>query len=136
MFKTSVTRLIPNIALLTMTLTFASTAMGQSDVATKLKLQAAMQTYIEEKLVDGKFLYLDSITGVVSKARPGTAHPTILAVKNGHVLCADFRTSDGRTLNVDFFVSEINGEYAVYSHSVEHRSRIKRLMKAGLARKI
>ena len=71
----------------------------------KFDLQAAMQNYIEDRLVDGEYLYLDADNGVVARARPSAAHPTILQIKNGYILCSDFRTSAGEALNVDFFLA-------------------------------
>ena len=102
----------------------------------KFDLQAAMQNYIEDRLVDGEYLYLDADNGVVARARPSAAHPTILQIKNGYILCSDFRTSAGEALNVDFFLARVGEEYVVFSHSVQERMKIKKLMKAGLAKKM
>jgi len=111
-------------------------AANDSQHQLKFELQASMQNYIEDRLVDGEYLYLDTTNGAVARARPSTAHPTILAVKDGYILCADFRTRAGENLNVDFFVTEVDSEYVVFSHTVEDRGKVKMLMKQGLAKKL
>ena len=108
----------------------------QPSMSLKVELQAAMQNYIEDRLVDGEYLYLDTTNGVVARARPSAAHPIILAVKNGYILCSDFRTSAGTALNIDFFLARVDEEFVVFSHSVEERAKVKELMKAGLAKRL
>ncbi len=110
---------------------FASPSLSLSEKAT---LQAAMQTHIDRSLVDGVFLRLNEGTGEVESLRPAAAHPAILRMGKYFVLCSDFRSEAGETVNIDFFLApKGNGGYVVFSQQVENRALVERLMKSGLA---
>ena len=112
---------------------FASPSLSLSEKAT---LQAAMQTHIDRSLVDGAFLRLNESTGEVETLRPAAAHPVILKMGKYFVLCSDFRSESGATVNVDFFLAPKGNGYMVFDQQVENRALVERLMQSGLAERV
>ena len=112
---------------------FASSSISLSEKAT---LQAAMQTHIDRSLVDGAFLRLNETTGEVEPLRPAAAHPVILKMGKYFVLCSDFRSESGATVNVDFFLAPKGNGYMVFDQQVENRALVERLMQSGLAERV
>ena len=112
---------------------FASSPLSLSEKAT---LQAAMRLHIDRSLVDGVFLSLNEGTGEVESLRPAAAHPVILKMGKYFVLCSDFRSESGETVNVDFYLAPKGNGYVVFDQKVEDRALIERLMKSGLAERV
>jgi hypothetical protein len=97
----------------------------------RAELQAAMFHHIDQQLVDGSFLWLDSTDGKVTKLAPAKAHPKILRMGEHFVLCVDFRNQQGKDVNVDFFVARSGEAFVVFHTEIENRDVVRGLMKAG-----
>jgi hypothetical protein len=99
--------------------------------AEQASLQSAMFQFIDRQLVKDKFLKLDLDTGEVRALFPAKAHPMILRMDDGFVLCTDFRDAKGQSVNVDFYVAR-NGEgFVIYDSEVDNRKPLMALMKSG-----
>lgn len=111
----------------------ASCALSAESISLSQKatLQAAMQKHIERALVDGFYLQLDPETGEVHTLRPLAAHPVILRMGKFFVLCADFRTTNGQNVNIDFFLAPKGDTYFVFDDQLENRALLKRLARVG-----
>jgi hypothetical protein len=99
--------------------------------AEQASLHTTMFQFIDRQLVADKFLDLDLDTGEVRALFPAKAHPMILRMDGGFVLCTDFRDAKGQSVNVDFYVAR-NGEgFVIYDSEVDNRGPLMTLMKAG-----
>jgi hypothetical protein len=97
----------------------------------KILLQVAMQQSIDRQLVDGKYFYFDAATAKVHALYPAKTHPMILRMDNHFVLCTNFRSDDGKAINVDFYVARNDESFVVFDTVVDNREPIKRLMSTG-----
>ncbi len=122
-----------------MALMFATATAGAAEklpVAEKALLYAAMQQSIDHNLVDGRYLHFDAATAKVQALYPAKTHPMIMRMGEYFVLCTDFRTGEGLSVNVDFYVSRGKGSFFVFDKVVDNRAPIKRLMKNGLIKMV
>lgn len=97
----------------------------------KANLQAAMQRYIDQQMVEGVYLYLENQSGEIRALHPVTAHPVILSVGRYHVLCFDFRDDQGKDVNVDFYMVRKNTSYVVFHAAVDDRKLLQRAMQTS-----
>ena len=117
---------------------FVSSALAKPSVSIseKTALQAAMQRHIDRSLVNGAYLHMNPKTGDVRRLHPVTAHPVILQMGRYFVLCFDFRDNQGASVNVDFYMARRGKSYVVFHAAVEDRALLRRLMKAGKAKRV
>ena len=108
----------------------AAAGTSVSDVE-KIQLQSAMQVSINQKLVDGGFMYLDENKAEVRKLYPAQAHPMILQMGEHFILCSDFRDETGNKINIDFYVARSADGFVVFDTVVDNRKPIDKMMKAG-----
>lgn len=99
----------------------------------KIKLQAAMSRYIERHTVGDAYLFVDTKTGDVTKYYPVTQHPMIVKLKDVMVLCADLKTREGATVNVDFYAARDGANYTVFQAEIDRRPALESLVKSGVA---
>lgn len=99
--------------------------------AEQAALQSSMFQFIDRQLVGERFLDLDLASGVTRALYPAKAHPMILRMGDGFVLCTDFRDEDGKAVNVDFYVAPSREGYVVYHSEIDNRGSLKALMAAG-----
>ncbi len=114
--------------------TSAAGATEKLPTAEKALLYAAMQQAIDRNLVDGKYLHFSEKTAEVQTLYPAKVHPMIMLMGEHFVLCTDFRTVKGQSVNVDFYVSRRDGSFFVFDSVVDNRVPLKRLMKNGLVK--
>lgn len=103
-------------------------------VSEKAGLQAAMQTYIDQQLVDGVFLYLDTQTGSTLTLHPVTAHPVMFTMGDRYVLCFDFRDDKGQPVNLDLYMARKGSSYVVFHTEVNDHQMLQRFVDEGKAR--
>ncbi len=119
------------VALSLMTPTLAAMAAQSVSTSEKILLQATMQQSINRKLVDGKYYYFDAANSKVQAVYPAKTHPMILSYGDHFVLCTNFRTKQGKEVNVDFYIAR-NGEgFVVFDTLIDDRAPLHKLMKAG-----
>lgn len=112
----------------------ASGSAWSLSLSEKARLQAAMQTYIDQQLVDGVFLSLDKQTGDTVKLHPVTAHPAIYTMGDRYVLCFDFRDDKGQHVNLDLYVARKGSSYVVFHTEVNDQHMLQRFIDEGKAR--
>lgn len=100
----------------------------------RILLQATMQKSINQQLVDGKYFYFDAINSKVQIVYPAKTHPMIVSYGNHFVLCTNFRTKEGKEVNVDFYITRRNDSFVVFDTLVDDRAPLHKLMKAGVAK--
>ncbi len=101
----------------------------------KAALQAEMQRYIHDQLVDGVYLFLDTHNKEVRTLHPVTAHPMVLQMGEHYVLCYDFKDNAGKDVLVDYYVAQRDGSYVVFHTAIANRALLFRLMEAGIVTK-
>lgn len=110
----------------------SSFAIAKVTAGDKIMLQATMQQAISDNLVDGKYFYFDAKAAKVNALYPAQNHPIILRMGEHFILCTDFRTSNGKSVNVDFYISRKGDSFVVFDTVVANRAPIERMMKAKL----
>jgi hypothetical protein len=113
---------------------FAASPAWSLSVSDKAGLQAAMQTYIDQQLVDGVFLYLDTQTGSTLNLHPVTAHPVMFTMGDRYVLCFDFRDDKGQSVNLDLYMARKGASYVVFHTEVNDHQMLQRFVDEGKAR--
>ncbi|HMQ57512.1 MAG TPA: hypothetical protein PKE65_03085 [Rhizobiaceae bacterium] len=98
----------------------------------KIKLQAAMSPYIDSHVVDGIVRHVKLDSGEIVDLVPTKAHPMILTLGDGYVLCTDFRDADGNFVNVDFYVTQVDGRFVVFQSEIANRAPLEALMQKGV----
>lgn len=106
-------------------------AAKEVDAGEKAALQAAMRQHVDRQLVHGSFLDMDLASGAVRKLHPVTAHPVLLRMGAYYVLCTDFRDSEGKPVNIDFYMARRGKSYAVFRTEVNNHAALDRLISAG-----
>ena len=91
-------------------------------------LQAAMQTHIDQSLVDGALLQLDEKTGKVRPLYPAKAHPMIESLGKYFYLCANFRDEQGTEVMVNFFAAKDHDKYVVFHTTFEENKKLESLI--------
>lgn len=101
------------------------------DLNTKASLQAAMETYLDQQLVNGTFLYLDEKKGEALALHPVTAHPMIFTMGPHYVLCFDFRDAQGKDVNLDLYMARKGNAYVVFQTEVGNHQLLDKLIADG-----
>ena len=107
------------------TLPTAAWGLSLSETAT---VHATMQRYIDRRMVEGVYIYLEGESAEVRALHPVTAHPTILKVGRYYVACFDFRDDQGRDVNVDFYLARKEASYVVFHAAIDDRKLLQRMM--------
>ncbi len=111
-----------------------TSAAGAAETVTtneRILLQATMQQLIQRKTIAGKFFYFDTDAAKVNSIYPAKAHPKIMKMGDNFILCQDFRKSDGKPVNVDFYVARQDKGFVIFDTVVNNHEPIERLMKVG-----
>ena len=111
---------------------FASAMSIEDEVA----LQAAMSQHIQSTLIDGVVPHVELKDGTVTDLVPTKAHPMILAFGDRYVLCTDYRDPNGRSVNVDFYMTKRDGQFVVFQTEIDNRAPLRQLVAAGKVKKI
>lgn len=118
------------------TLSTIAHAGSSGELIDKVKLQVAMQQYIDANLVDGAYLHFNQEDGSIRELFPATAHPMILSYGQYVVMCTDFRDGEGKAVNVDFYLAARDSDYVVFDSVVNDRTALAKLMKDGAVQRI
>lgn len=100
------------------------------------ELQITMQTHIEQQKIDGAVLHLDFNSGAIERLYPVEAHPMVIEIEGGYVLCADLAREDGSTVPLDVYIVEESGDMVVFDTIVANRAPLVKLIKSGKATRI
>ncbi|MCH9674596.1 MAG: hypothetical protein K0U93_24365 [Gammaproteobacteria bacterium] len=95
----------------------------------RVLLQTQMQSFVEQSLVDGKYLHIDPARGKVVALTPMEAHPMIMKMGDYFILCAQFQNTDGDEVNIDFYFARQGDSFVVFDTLVERHDVIERLSK-------
>jgi len=112
-------------------LAVGSTPAWSLDLSTKAGLQAAMETYVEQQMVDGKFLYLDKQNGQAKTLHPVTAHPMVFTMGANYVLCFDFRDDQGKDVNLDLYMARKGNSFVVFNTEVADHQMLEKFIAEG-----
>ena len=124
------------LAILAICAALAAPAAAKDTTVLKAELQAAMQRHIDRNVIDGALPYLDLESGEVTPLYPTEAHPMILTLGEGYVLCADLRTTEGVSRPVDFYMMPAGKRYKIVRTEIDNRPPLKALMQAGKAKRL
>ncbi len=95
------------------------------------QLQATMHSEINHRLLNGKFLDLDPVTGQITELTPAKTHPKILRFGKHFILCTDFKNAKGDSVNIDFYITRKDASYIVFKTATNDRRVLKKLMQQG-----
>ena len=76
-------------------------------------IHAAMNTHINDSLLDGKYVVFDGKEGKVVRLSYDVMHKGIVRKGEFFVSCADFRDAAGTPYDLDFLVAETDDGYRV-----------------------
>jgi len=128
-------RLLGAMVLIVSLANMSGVAYG-AKIAEKAAMQAAMQQYIDGRLVEGAYLHMNMETGKVSRFYPSKAHPMILSMGKFFVLCTDFRDAGDGAVNADFYLARENGRFVVFNVAIDDRVMLKRQIGEGKAQRV
>lgn len=106
------------------------------EASQKIVLQAAMQKHVESQLIDGAFLDLDLKTGEIQKLYPTETHPMVLTMGENFVLCLTLNDTEGNKYLADYYIASQDDSFVVIRTEINNRKALKKLMKAGVARRM
>jgi hypothetical protein len=90
-----------------------------------------MFQHIDRQLLDGVYLDIDLKTGDVRSLIPAKNHPMVLRMGEQFVLCTDFKTRAGESVNVDFYASRRGKSFVIFRTEIDNRAPLTALMDAG-----
>ena len=99
--------------------------------ADKAGLQSAMVQHIDRQLVDGSYMDVNLKSGEFRKLVPAKNHPMVLQMGEHFVLCTDFKTKAGESVNLDFYVARRGKSFVVFRTEIDNRAPLQALMEAG-----
>ncbi len=112
-----------------------SVAAGDLNLSDRASLQAAMQQYIDNRMIDGAYLDFELDTGAMRHLYPIKAHPLILKMDSHFVLCSSFRDEQGEHVNIDFYAARDERDIVFYS-AIDDQDRLMSLMEQGKVSRI
>lgn len=128
-------RLLGAIVLIVSLVNMSGVAYG-AKIAEKAAMQAAMQQYIDGRLIEGAYLHMNMETGDVRRFYPSRAHPMILSMGKYFVLCTDFRDAGDDAVNADFYLARENGRFVVFNVAINDRAMLSRQIDEGKAKRV
>lgn len=113
-----------------MVLAFSAFSFGADDPSIKGQsrraLQSAMQSHIDENIVDGKYVIYDAIEGELKRLKFKRVHEGIVKKADFFVSCADFVDDRGNEYDLDLLVVKKDGKFQVLEtvvHSINGSKR-------------
>ena len=124
------------IAIFVALLSSATGLYAETLAARVAELQIAMQQHIEQEKIDGAILNINFDTGEVERLFPVEAHPMVIELANGYVLCADLAREDGTTVPLDVYMVPDGGDLIIFDTVIANRGPLARLIRSGKATRI
>ncbi len=111
---------------------FAAPASA-ADISTEVmvRLQVAMQEFIDERTVDGAYSYIDAESAQLRTVYPANVHPMVLAYGDDYFVCSELVDETGENLTADFLVRQIGDEYRVVQFILDDRPLVSAAMSKG-----
>jgi hypothetical protein len=98
---------------------------------TQVRLQGAMVTYLDQRLVDGAYRYIDTQQDVVRTVYPANTHPFVLPFGDDYFVCSEMIDDQGNTITADFLVRAVDDDFAVVQMIIDDRQSVQAVMKKG-----
>lgn len=119
------------LTLVSALLVSAAAIASPVEPAEKAAMQSAMFQHIDRQLVEGHYYDVNLKSGDVRPLEPQKNHPMVLRMGEHYVLCTDFKTASGTSVNVDFYASRRGKSFVIFRTEIDNRSPLEALMKAG-----
>jgi len=113
------------------TLVSGAAYAGTVSPTEKAAMQSAMFQHIDRQLIEGNYLDVDLKNGDVRALVPAKNHPMVLTLGDNYVLCTDFKTKNGESVNVDFYTSRKGKSFVIFRTEINNRAPLEAMMKAG-----
>lgn len=110
------------------TLVFSAPASADIPSELQVRLQSAMQHYIDEISIDGAYTYIDAETSELKTVYSANVHPLILEFGNDYFVCSEFVDEAGTNLTADFLVRKVGDDYRVVQMILDNRRMVERAM--------
>ena len=99
----------------------ASAAWALSD-STRVQLQYALRSYLDKRVIDGRYPFKNPKTDVWTDLRLKRVHPTIFRHRAEYLMCADFIDRKGRQVVIDYVLSARQAGFTVTREVIGKRS--------------
>ena len=113
-----------------MVLGFSAFSAGADDPSIKGQarkaIQSAMQSHIDENIVDGKYVIYDAVEGELKRLEFKKVHEGIVKKADFFVSCADFVDEEGNEYDLDLLVVKKDNKFWVLEtvvHSINGSKR-------------
>ncbi len=103
-------------------------SLGDNDL---VALQAAMQSHIDQSVINGALLAIDAKTGELEHYYPTKAHPKVMTMGDNFVMCAEMVDDDGKESMANFYVAREGGRYVVFQSTFGADPALEQMMKDG-----
>ena len=124
-------RLSITLAALTLLASAGAAQAAPLTTEARVSLQMKLIDYIDERTIDGKFLYFDADRKETTALYPAHLHPRIVPIDDIYFLCADFRDVDGKAIEVDFVARIVDGDARILQTMVGRRGVIRAMKRAS-----
>lgn len=94
----------------------------------QVRLQGAMQHYIDQISVDGSYTYIDPKTSQLRTVYPANVHPMVLGFGKDYFVCSELVDGSGKKLTADFLVRKFGGDYRVVQMILDNRPMVEAAM--------
>lgn len=107
-----------------------STPVAAADIPpqVQVRLQSAMQQYIDQISVDGAYSYIDSETSELKTVYPANVHPMVLSFGDDYFVCSELVDENGSNLTADFLVRQFGDGYRVVQMIIDNRRLVEQAM--------
>lgn len=122
-------KMLPALALLG----FAAPAIAADIPAeVQIRLQVAMQEFVDERTVDGAYSFIDEESAELRTVYPANVHPMVLVYGDDYFVCSELVDGSGENMTADFLVRKIGDEFRVVQFILDNRPLVSAAMsKAG-----
>ncbi|MFQ5930990.1 MAG: hypothetical protein ACE5MM_01140 [Nitrospiraceae bacterium] len=109
---------------------FSTMSFGADDPSikgeTRMGIQSAMKSHIDENVFNGKYLVYDAVEGKLKQLTLKKLHEGIVKKAEYYVSCADFVDNQGNLYDLDLLVVQQSGDFRVLEtvvHSINGNKR-------------
>lgn len=107
-----------------------STQVSAAEIATEVqvRLQAAMQHYIDQISTDGAYTYIDPKNSTLRTVYPANVHPMVLGFGDDFFVCSELVDKSGTNLTADFLIRRFDDDYRVVQMILDNRPLVEAAM--------
>ena len=101
---------------------FAAGSAWALEDSTRAQLQFALRSYLDKRVVDGRYPFKNPQTDVWTDLRLKRIHPVIFKHRDEYLMCADYIDRTGHEIVIDYVLTERRTGFAVTREVIGKRS--------------